>query len=250
MFFLERSENTTLTKAELKRLILSEVPRLIKRDPEIREFILRIASERFADKKKTEDRFDRLLEELKRDREENQRKWDENQRRLERLEREWNERRQENQKVINSMLEEIKLLHKRHDTGIGAIGARWGFRAESSFRGAIKGILEENSPLKVERYTTMDEEGIVFGRPDQIELDLIIKDGILIVAEIRSSISKGDVATFLRKIKVYETKEGRSVDKKLIISPRIDKGALEFARANGIRVYGYPEEVELSEFQE
>lgn len=45
----------------------------------------------------------------------------------------------------------------------------------------------------------MDEEGIVLGRPDQVELDLIIKNGSVTVAEIKSSISKGDVITFIKK---------------------------------------------------
>ena len=262
-YFMKKTAAKPLTKTELKRIILREVPRFVKKDPEIREFILNISAERFADKKKTEDRFERLLEELRRDREENQRKWEENQRkweenerrweenqrRLERLESEWNQRWEENQKIIHSMLEEIKLLHRKYDTGIGALGARWGLRAESSFREAIKDILEEDFPVKVERYRTMDEEGTVFGRPDQVELDLIIKNGSVTVAEIKSSISKADVSTFLRKIQVYEKKEGRSVDRKIIISPMVDSSALKFARESGIKVYGYPEEIEISELQ-
>ena len=38
--------------------------------------------------------------------------------------------------------------------------------------------------------TEYDDEGEVFGRPDQIELDLLIKNGLLIIGEIQSSISK------------------------------------------------------------
>ncbi len=278
---MKSSTAQKLTKSEIKRLILTEVPRFIKKDREIREFILKISSEKFADKKKTEDRIERILEELKRDRDENQKRWEENQKHLERLEREWNERWgenqkrweenqkhlerlerewnerweenqkkwEENQRIINSILEEIKLLHRKYDTGIGALGSRWGLRAESSFRNAIKDIIEELIPFKVERYRAMDEEGIVFGRPDQIELDLIIKDGVLIVAEIKSSISKGDVATFLRKVQVYERKEGRAVEKKLIISPMVDTSAMEYAIANSIKVYGYPEEIDIAELQ-
>ncbi len=274
---MKRTAARPLTKAELKRIIITEVPRFIKKDPEIREFILKISAERFADKKKTEDRFERLLEELRKEREkyekrweenqrrweENEKRWEENQRHLERLEKEWNakweenqrrweeneKRWEENQKVINSILEEIKLLHRKYDTGIGALGSRWGLRAESSFRDAIKGILEEDFPVKVERYKTMDEEGIVFGRPDQVELDLIIRNGSVTVAEIKSSISKGDVVTFLRKIQVYEKKEGRPVKRKIIISPMVENAALEFAKESGLKVYGYPEEIELSELQ-
>ncbi len=228
---MKKSNGTILTKSEIKRIIFTEVPRLIKKDPEIREFILRISSERFADKKKTEDRIDKLIEELRIERQENQKKWE------------------ENQKVINSILNEIKLLHKKYDTGIGAIGARWGLRAEGSFREAIKGILEENFPVKVERYRTFDEEGFVFGKPDQIELDLIIKDGIVVVAEIKSSISKEELAIFLRKVKIFEKKEGRVVNKMLIISPMIDSKAQTFPRENGIKAHGFPEKIKLSELQ-
>ncbi len=247
---MTKTNGVSLTKEQIKALIIKEVPKLVKSDLEIRNFILRISSERYADKARTEDRIDRLIDELRKDREENQKKWEENQRNLERSTREWNQKWEENQKVINSMLEEIKNLHRKYDKGIGAIGARWGFRAEGSFRDAMRGILQEHFPVKVERYRTMDEEGIVFGSPDQIELDLIVRDGKVIVAEIKSSISKEQVAAFLRKVRVYESKEGREVTQKIIISPMIEGRALEFAEKNGVKAYGYPEEVELSKLQD
>jgi hypothetical protein len=267
----------TLTKKEIKEIILTELPGLIRKDPKTREFILQLAQERFADKKKTEDRFETLLKEIEKLREEgekkweemrrwwnenqkkweeNQRRWEENQKRLEKMEEEWNKKWEENQKkweenqkVINEILAEIKLLHRKHDTSIGALGARWGFRAERSFRDAIKAILEESFPVKVQRYHAKDEEGLVFGRPDQIELDLIVKNGEVIVAEIKSSISKGDVATFIRKLEFYTKKEGRPVTRKLLISPMVDSSAKELAESAGIEVYGYPEEVDFQELQ-
>ena len=42
----------------------------------------------------------------------------------------------------------------------------WGF-----FREGLKGILKELG-LKVERYIDYDTEGTVFGRPEQIDLDI------------------------------------------------------------------------------
>lgn len=59
---------------------------------------------------------------------------------------------------------------------IGAIGVRWGYMSEASFREALKGILKRSFPVKVERFIDFDKDGIVFGRPDTIELDLIIKN--------------------------------------------------------------------------
>ena len=274
-----------LSKKEIKEIILTELPKLIKKDFRTREFILQLAQERFADKKKTEDRFEALLKEIKSLREEGERRWEETRRwwnenlkkwkenekrwqetqaewnrRWEESHAEWNKRWEENQKVINKMLEEIKLLRERQeaeskridrkfDITIGALGARWGLKAEGSFRNAIKGILEESFPVKVERYHERDEEGVVFGRPDQVELDLIIKNGEVIVAEIKSSISKGDVAIFIKKVEFFIKKEGRPVSRKILISPMIDSSAKEFAESSGIEIYSYPEELNLQELQ-
>lgn len=287
-----------LTKEEIKQIIITELPKLLKKDLQTREFIARLFQEKFADKKKIEDRFEQLLKEIQKHRlesekkweeqkklwdeqnkkwwenqkrfderqaewnkkwEENNKRWEENNKRWEENNKKWEEQKKlwdeqnkkwwENQKKIDAILEEIKLLHRKHDTTIGALGARWGFRAESSFRDAIKGILEESFPVKVQRYTAKDEEGIVFGKPDQIDLDIIVKNGEVIVAEIKSSISKGDVAIFLRKIDFYEKKEKASVKRKIMISPMFDYGAREFALSSCIEVYGYPEEVDFKELQ-
>ncbi|ODA44284.1 hypothetical protein THER_0982 [Thermodesulfovibrio sp. N1] len=302
---MQKKNGKPYTKEEVRQIIITELPKLIKRDIKLREFISRLFEEKFADKKKTEDRFEQLLKEIQQQRLESEKKWEENnkrweeqkklwdeqnkkwwenQKRLDAMQAEWNKKWEENnkrweennkkweennkrweeqkklwdeqnkkwwenQKKIDAILEEIKLLHRKHDTSIGALGARWGFRAESSFRDAIKGILEESFPVQVQRYKAKDEEGIVFGKPDQIELDLIIKNGEVIVAEIKSSISKGDVATFLRKIDFYEQKEGISVKRKIMISPMFDYGAREFALSSGIEAYGYPEEVDFKDLQ-
>ncbi|GAQ95471.1 hypothetical protein TAGGR_2364 [Thermodesulfovibrio aggregans] len=262
---MKKSEKQ-LKKEEIKQLIIAELPKLMKRDAQTRELIYNLMKERFADKRQTEDRFEKILRELQIQREESEkkwaewnRKWEENQKKWEENEKKWEENQkrweenqrkwEENQRVINSILQEIKLLHRKHDSSIGALGARWGLIDEATFREAMKGILEENFPIKVTRYCKKDTEGEVFGRPDQIELDLIIRDGEVIVAEIKSSTSKGDVATFLRKLNFYEKNEGKKVHRKIIISPMIENAAKEFALSYGIEVYGYPEEVEFKEMQ-
>src|SRR3972149_6051115 len=66
-----------LTEQQVKQIILRELPAIVQSDQEVREFILRLSREQFADKRGTESRFDRLLDELRRDREEQARKWNE-----------------------------------------------------------------------------------------------------------------------------------------------------------------------------
>ncbi|MEM2367676.1 MAG: DUF3782 domain-containing protein, partial [Candidatus Bathyarchaeia archaeon] len=190
---------------------------------------------------------DKMWAELERQREESERKWEEYKKALE-------EQREilmqhakileEHSKAIQFLMEEVKKLHRKHDSTIGALGACWGLHSEESFRNALKSILEESFPVKVERYINYDKEGIVFGRPDQIELDLIIKNGEIIVAEIKSSMSKADVYAFLRKLDFYQSKEGVKVSRAIIISPMVDPKAKEVALKNGIEVYSYAEDVE------
>nr|VFK43237.1 MAG: PD-(D/E)XK nuclease superfamily protein [Candidatus Kentron sp. TC] len=80
-------------------------------------------------------------------------------------------------------------MNKRLERSIGSLGSRWGIQAESVFRDAPAGILVESFGVEVIDINEFDDEGIVFGRPDQVELDVIIKNGLLIVCELESSVN-------------------------------------------------------------
>ena len=71
---------------------------------------------------------------------------------------------------------EVTHLRRTIETQIGGLGARWGIQTEDAFRNAMKTILEEVG-FRAKRYLTYDTEGEVFGRPDQVELDIVIQDG-------------------------------------------------------------------------
>ena len=82
---------------------------------------------------------------------------------------------------FRSVYDAIKAVADKQKHSIGALGARWGMRSEQAFRDALAGILEKNFVLKVLHVSEHDDDGVVFGRPDQVELDVIIKNGLLIV---------------------------------------------------------------------
>ena len=218
---------------QIKQIIRRELPAIMQEDVEMQQFILHLARTQFADKTETESRFDRLLDELRRDREEQNAKWDEQNRK-------WDE----NQRVINQMLQEIRGLSRKHDSTIGALGARWGLYTEQSFRSALKAILEESFAVEVQNVTEFDETGYVFGHPDQVELDIIIKDGLLIICEIKASMSRSDVYAFGRKVEFYEQEHQQKATRRLIISPMVDEYAQRVAKKLGIEVYSYAEAVE------
>jgi len=133
-------------------------------------------------------------------------------------------------------------LLRRLDSKIGALGRRWGLLSEAAFR---EGMYELLTPygFRVERFWARDEEGFVFGRPEQIEIDLLVRNEITIAAEIRSSVSKADVWVFLRKVEFLERLLNRKIDRRAIISPFVDDDALEFAQQTGVEVFTAPEEL-------
>ena len=100
--------------------------------------------------------------------------------------------------------------------------ARWGIKSESSFRNALVGILEKRFEVQVFNVTNYDDEGKVFDRLEQIELDVVIKNGLLIICEIKSSISRSDMYAFERKVRFYEQRHQRQATRMLVISPMVD----------------------------
>jgi hypothetical protein len=278
-----------MEKEELKKIILQELPRLIEKDPELREAVLRISREHFAPREETRDRFDQLLEEIRQMRleserkwaedirrweeqtkqwqdnqrrweeqtkqwQDNQRRWEEqtkqwqdNQRRWEEQSKQWqdNQRRweeqtkqwQENQEQIRKLIAAIEKVDQKGDTRLGALGARWGLYTEQAFRNALQAMLQEFAGLDVIHVTEWDAEGEVFGYPEEIELDLIIKNGVLILGEIKSSVSKGEMYLFVKKVHFYEKLHNRKADRLVIISPMVEPKALEVAHKLGIQIY-------------
>jgi hypothetical protein len=262
-------------------LIRKELPGIIQRNSEMREWFLQLTRETYADKKETESRFDRILNELRCDREENTRKWEEqnrkweanqkhieeqiakwkeqdrkweaNQKHIEEQiakwkgqDRKWDEQNRKweaNHKEICAMVAAIEAQARKHDSSIGALGSRWGLYSEQSFRNGLKAILEKSFGVEVLNINEYDESGEVFGHPDQVELDVIIQDGMLILCELKSSISKSEIYTFEKKTLFYEKRHNRKASRKLVISPMVDDLAKQAARKLGIEVYTHADDV-------
>ena len=224
-----------MTETEFRNLLQQQLPTLISQDASIRDFILRTVSEYYAPKQETESKFDRILAELQRDREEQARKWDENNREIKKM-----------QNQIDESLEEIKKLSKKYDSTIGALGSRWGLYSEASFRNALKGILEDSFGVQVLNVNEFDDQGEVFGRPDQVEIDVIVKNGLLILCEIKSSIDKGGMYIFDRKVAFYEKRHQRKANRKIVICPMVDDRAKPVAKNLGIELYSYADSVDLN----
>ncbi|WP_211941707.1 PD-(D/E)XK nuclease family protein [Cylindrospermopsis raciborskii] len=224
-----------MIEAEIKALIQKELPRAIAEEPGVRDFVLRTVSEYYTPRTEFDEKFDRVLNELQRDREEQARKWDEQNRK-------WEENTQRLDRIEaqnSATLEEIRKANRRYESAIGAIGSRWGLYSEASFRNGLKAILGQSFGVEVLNLTLYDQEGEVFGRPEQVELDIIIKNGLTIVCELKSSIDKAGMYVFGRKAEFYAKNQNRVVDRKIVISPMVDERAIPVAKSLGIETYSY-----------
>jgi len=138
---------------------------------------------------------------------------------------------------MNKLREDMNRGFELIERHINALGARWGLMAESAFRESLRGLLEKELGFRVEKWKAYDETGIVFGYPSEVEIDVTISDGKLILIEVSSHVRASDVLQFRRKAELYEKLSGRRPDRLIMVTPYVDEKALEAARRLEIEVY-------------
>ena len=208
------------------------------------------------EEQKAEDQ--RKWDEQNRKWDEQNRKWDEQNRKWDEQNRRWDEQKAEDQRKwaeqnrkwqesgerFDQTHQEIMALAERLERRVGALGARWGIQSETAFRNALAGILERTFGVQVVNVNEFDDQGTVFGRPDQVELDVIVKNGLLLICELKSSIDKAGMYIFERKARFYEQRHQRKADRLIVISPMIDARARKVAEKLGIEMFSDSSQVE------
>ena len=152
---------------------------------------------------------------------------------LVKLREDMNKLREDMNRLREDMIRGFELV-ERH---ISALGARWGLMAEDAFREGLRGLLERELGFRIERWRVYDNAGIVFGYPSEVEVDIAVSDGKLILIEVSSHVRASDVLQFRRKAELYERATGRKPDRQIIVTPYIDEKALEAARQLGVEAY-------------
>jgi len=113
--------------------------------------------------------------------------------------------------------------------------------SESVFRDSMKEILEKILGVsKVDRWIYHDAEGFVFGRPTVIEADIVVRDNVHMLIELKSSASEGDILKLLRVGELYSRVTGVK-PKLILVAIAMGKKDIELAREMGIEVYAGPE---------
>lgn len=201
-------DEVILTRETLRQLLIEELPDVIREYPNVRYSLIGVMAETFA----RQSDIQSILQHL------------------DALREDFNRQMAEFARQQNRFMQRI-------ESHIGALGARWGLMAEEAFRTGLAGILDERLGLRVERFWQMDTAGQVFGRPDQVEIDVVLHNGDHWLMELKSSISRGEVYLFERKVAFYEEARGVKAKRKIIISPMVERGAEKVAASLGIEVY-------------
>ncbi|RLE64046.1 MAG: hypothetical protein DRJ47_08565 [Thermoprotei archaeon] len=144
-----------------------------------------------------------------------------------------NRLREDMNRLREDMNKGFQLIERR----ISALGARWGIMSEEAFRNGLKGLLEKELGLKVERWIHYDSEGLVYGYPSQVEVDVAIHDDKIILIEVSSHIKASDVYEFKRKAEFYEKSTGQKPSRLLMVTPYAEKQAFDASKHLGIEIY-------------
>ncbi|MEO0295163.1 MAG: DUF3782 domain-containing protein [candidate division WOR-3 bacterium] len=247
---IEKKLPEIMEKSPLFRLKIEEIidKRAVTRE-EIKEILNELKAQREELKLQREE-LKLQREELKALREDTNKRFEEINKRFEELRKDTNKRFEEINKrfeEINKRFEEVdrrfELLTKEMRDGfktlrdaITAVGARWGIFAEEAFRESMKDILKELGFYNVEKWEEYDNEGMIFGYPSIVEVDLVIKDDKHYLIEIKSSVSDGDVLKLKKIGEFYEKKTGVKPEL-FIVSPYIREEAKEKCKIFGIKFY-------------
>ena len=193
--------------------------------------VLRAESNRL--REESEQRWAEFREETGALREESEQRWAEFREEIQVLREESNQLREESRASRAYLDNELRQFHHT----VQGLGARWGLMSEEAFRNGLAAILTDELGFRVERYEGYDDSGSVFGQPEQVEMDVIIRNGLVVAIEIKSSVTRGDLSLFQRKIAFFEQTENVTVNRRFFISPFVDPNAVGLAVRMGIELY-------------
>jgi len=181
--------------------------------------------------------IERLTEELTKLREDMVKGFERHDRELERLREDMIKGFERHDMEIARLREDMMRGFDAMNRRISALGARWGLESEEAFREGLRGILEKELGLKVERWTAFDETGSVFGHPSQVEVDVAVSNGRVMLIEVSSHVKQADVAALVKKAELYERITGRRPDRLIVVTPFAEERAMEAALKLGVEIY-------------
>ncbi len=172
------------------------------------------------------------LEERQMSLEERQARLEEMQARLEERQAKLEERQTRLEERFARLEEEMRETRRV----LAVVSHRFGVLSEAGFREDMKYVVEESLGAgRVERVRLRDEEGLVYGYPGEVEVDLLVRDGVHILVEVKSRVRAGDVAELGRVGRLYERVRGVK-PRLVLLGGFIDPGAWRAAERLGVEL--------------
>ena len=135
-------------------------------------------------------------------------------------------------KLEERVLEELSYTRRL----MSIIAHRFGVISEEAFREAMKYVVEEIfGVVRVSKWRWLDQEGLVYGHPALVEVDVLIRDKEHVLLEVKSRVSRGDVAELYRVGVLYEKVVGVK-PRLVIVGGFIDKDVHELAEKLGVEI--------------
>lgn len=100
----------------------------------------------------------------------------------------------------------------------------------------IEQVLHPLHDARVEKWRVYDEKGEALGFPAYVEADVLVRDNVHVLIEVKASVSEGDVVKFWRIGRLYERLVGVKPEL-VIVSPFVDEKSIETAKRLNVRVY-------------
>ena len=119
---------------------------------------------------------------------------------------------------------------------VTVIAHRFGVISEEAFREAMKYVVEDVFGVAtVEKWVYRDNEGVVYGYPAVVEVDVLVRDSEHILLEVKSRVSKADVSELYRIGVLYEKVEGRK-PRLVILGGFVDEEARRLGKRLGVEI--------------
>ncbi|PXF56686.1 MAG: hypothetical protein C4B59_16495 [Candidatus Methanogaster sp.] len=232
----------SLGSVELEDFMRQKLPDLLRERGEFRYEIMGILADVFASK----DDLKQVLEEIRKLREDSNRRFGEMDQRFEEVNRTMNQRFEEVNRMMNQRFEEVNRRFEEMDTRfevmyrsqrevrleVSALGGRIGYGLEEIIRQTVEEFSGQ-SFKKFEHLRLRDSEGELYGIPADVEYDLYLEDSVNYVVEVKSHIKPGDVLIFHRK-SLFAEKQLLKRIKPIMISASITKDAKKKCKELGI----------------
>ncbi|MHA1131626.1 MAG: DUF3782 domain-containing protein, partial [Candidatus Helarchaeota archaeon] len=144
-----------------------------------------------------------------------------------------NQRFEESDKRFEKVLEGQLLLK----VAIGSLGRRSGIRLEKTILKLLQTALNKRDIdiNKIQWIELFDEVGAVFTKNYRTDVDVLIRDGLHFLMEIKYQADNRDVYHFLKVAELYTLKYQRP-NKLLLLTLEIDPKTQEYAESQNIEV--------------